>query len=263
MARSSNKAFTLIELLVVISVIALLVAILLPALSRARISAQEMQCKSSLRQLVIAATSSATDSAGQFPTRGDHLNNQTFPYWASHGAWHPLGRGQYADSRFIWDDYLDDYTGETGSRSIYCPLMPEGVGLTYEEAWPNAQGNHTWGYAYLAHAIDDWRWQGSESPPENLEAPSDQSIWTDITIGVIGQRWLLVPHTVSGKGWYSGGPTVPEASSNTPQGTHAGRVDGSVALEVYVPGTTVNSQPDVEYSVRHGGNPGILQGRAD
>jgi hypothetical protein len=141
--------------------------------------------------------------------------------------------------------------------------MPEGIGLTYQEAWPDKNGNHKWGYAYLANAIDDWRWRGSEPPPENLEAPSDQSIWTDVTVGLIGERWQLVPHTTSGKGWYSGGGAMPESVNNTPQGTHAGRVDGSVVLEPYTPGATVDNQPDVEYSVKHGGNPGMLQGRPD
>jgi prepilin-type N-terminal cleavage/methylation domain-containing protein/prepilin-type processing-associated H-X9-DG protein len=50
----ARKAFTLIELLVVISIIALLVGILLPALGAARESAKNMVCKAKLKQVAIA-----------------------------------------------------------------------------------------------------------------------------------------------------------------------------------------------------------------
>ncbi len=61
------RAFTLIELLVVISIISLLIAILLPALSRARVSAQAVQSTINARQIMFALHLYADDSKGFLP----------------------------------------------------------------------------------------------------------------------------------------------------------------------------------------------------
>ncbi|MFA9478100.1 type II secretion system protein [Phycisphaerales bacterium AB-hyl4] len=58
---SKRSAFTLIELLVVISIIALLIAILLPALGAARRTANQMRCLSTLRQMQFASELYAED----------------------------------------------------------------------------------------------------------------------------------------------------------------------------------------------------------
>jgi prepilin-type N-terminal cleavage/methylation domain-containing protein len=65
--RHRADGFTLIELLVVISIIALLIGLLLPALAAARDSARAMACGSNQRQIGIALSSYYADSDGYFP----------------------------------------------------------------------------------------------------------------------------------------------------------------------------------------------------
>jgi prepilin-type N-terminal cleavage/methylation domain-containing protein len=62
-----KRAFTLIELLVVIAIIAILAALLLPVLSRSKITAQGAQCTSNHRQLVLAWSMYCHDSDDQIP----------------------------------------------------------------------------------------------------------------------------------------------------------------------------------------------------
>ena len=63
----ADRAFTLIELLVAITIIVLLIALLLPALSKSRAAFIRVSCLSNQRQLAVAAMSYATDSRDYLP----------------------------------------------------------------------------------------------------------------------------------------------------------------------------------------------------
>jgi len=67
MCSPSRRGFTLIELLVVISIIALLIAILLPALTQARETAIRLQCLAQVRQMALASLAYTNDFDEYFP----------------------------------------------------------------------------------------------------------------------------------------------------------------------------------------------------
>jgi prepilin-type N-terminal cleavage/methylation domain-containing protein/prepilin-type processing-associated H-X9-DG protein len=94
-SRNSDRGFTLIELLVVIAIIAILAAMLLPALSRAKEAAYTTACKSNLRQIGIALQNYVVDSHEYpflFANRKDMLPrilpwyDALQPYIASRGS---------------------------------------------------------------------------------------------------------------------------------------------------------------------------------
>jgi prepilin-type processing-associated H-X9-DG protein/prepilin-type N-terminal cleavage/methylation domain-containing protein len=72
--RKKTRAFTLVELLVVIGIIAILMSMLMPALSRAKQKAHAIQCLNNIRQIDIAATLYAGDHDSEYPRRL-HLTN--------------------------------------------------------------------------------------------------------------------------------------------------------------------------------------------
>ena len=69
LANSQINAFTLIELLVVIAIIAILAAMLMPVLSRAKESGRRIACLNNMRQLSLASQMYADDDQGAYPPR--------------------------------------------------------------------------------------------------------------------------------------------------------------------------------------------------
>jgi prepilin-type N-terminal cleavage/methylation domain-containing protein len=91
--QKSPVAFTLIELLVVISIVAMLMAILLPALQRVRKQSRAVVCQSNLRQWSVVFSMYVNDYSGVLPYH--------FPMGASDHVWPHATRSYYSDSNNV------------------------------------------------------------------------------------------------------------------------------------------------------------------
>jgi len=132
--KRPRHAFTLIELLVVIAIIAILAALLLPALARAKEKARRSQCINNLKQCTLGIVTWAHDSeAGSVPWA---IDAGAAPNYNGEGTWHhPLGK----DVWFQWA-WMSNSIGSP--KVLVCPSDKQTTVVA--DSWVFQPGGLAW-----------------------------------------------------------------------------------------------------------------------
>ncbi|MGN6626472.1 MAG: type II secretion system protein [Tepidisphaeraceae bacterium] len=123
---SKAKAFTLVELLVVIGIIALLISILLPALTKARGAAASVKCMANMRSIMQGMQMYASQNHDWIPgayTSGQYLLSQNDTYSTPHG---PYGEANCPDLLAI-TDWMSPIAATLGTKFNRGPALADRI----------------------------------------------------------------------------------------------------------------------------------------
>jgi prepilin-type N-terminal cleavage/methylation domain-containing protein/prepilin-type processing-associated H-X9-DG protein len=172
-----RNGFTLVELLVVIGIIAVLISILLPALSRARGAAQSVQCLSNLRQLGMASLMFAHEHKGYIPTA-------TTDSWVNPAR--TGRRPKVADENMVKFAYRGDASGR------------------YTKDWCSSLIPYLGGKATLpsgaAVTLDNTFLSNPTKQTKMFQCPSDQ--WLDAGAGTYDNGYKIFNNVDNSGGYY-------------------------------------------------------------
>ena len=175
-----RQGFTLIELLVVVSIIALLVSILLPALGRARESAKTVVCASHLRQLGFGLIYYAGDNQGFLPIGYDTRYNYRSQFW-----------GQKIKEYMGYKDNGKDPGDEP--ELLICPSDKErkkNVSPEYNYYWWFASTHGGDGYGYNSWYLGSTSVSISTSPDVKCKLDAVHTPSEKVALGD-GDSWLI------------------------------------------------------------------------